>query len=110
MAGTGRGRRYDLDFMQRQLARGRERGWSLFRLARETGISLPTLSRWRRRLDGATRPADFIEVVSTRPALGLGGGGISLEIELKGGHRVALVGGVDGATIERVLSLLARTC
>lgn len=111
MAGSGTGRRYDAEFMRRQLARAKERGWSLVRLARESGISLPTLSRWRRRLDGPAAATGFVEVVPTRRVTGIGvDGGISVEIELRGGHRIALGGNVDAAIVERVLTLLSRSC
>jgi hypothetical protein len=111
MAAGRTGRRYGAEFMGRQLARARVRGWSLVRLARESGISLPTLSRWRRRLDESAPTNGFVEVVPARRAVGRGdGGGIALEIELRGGHRIALSGGIDAATVERVLSLLSRPC
>jgi len=53
------------DFMRRQLSRAKERGWSLVRLARESGISLPTLSRWRRRLSEPVA-SGFVKVVPAR--------------------------------------------
>ena len=111
MAAGRTGRRYDAEFMRRQLVQARSRGWSLGRLARESGISLPTLSRWRQRLSEAEAASGFVEVVPTRGGVGVADGdGISLEIELRSGHRVALSGGVDTATIERVLALLSRPC
>lgn len=111
MAGSGTGRRYDAEFMRRQLARAKERGWSLFRLAGESGISLPTLSRWRRRLSDTPAENGFVEVVPTRRGVGIGdGGGILLEIDLSAGHRIAVSGAVDAATVERVLTLLSRPC
>ena len=111
MAAGPTGRRYEAGFMQRTLQRARERGWSLVRLARESGISLPTLSRWRQKLAEAATTRGFVEVVPARRAAGIGdGGGIAIEIELRGGHRVALSGEVDAATVERVLTFLSRSC
>lgn len=111
MAAVRTGRRYDAEFMRRQLARAKGQGWSLVRLARESGISLPTLSRWRRRLEGVTPAPRFVEVV---PAQTLqperAAGGMRVEVELRGGHRVALSGAVDAATVDRLVALLARAC
>ena len=63
MTGSGHGRRYEPAFMRDLLEQATARRWSLVRLARESGVSLPTLARWRRRLgDGSARR--FVEVVS----------------------------------------------
>jgi steroid 5-alpha reductase family enzyme len=53
--------------MRRLLAKGRQRGWSLVRLARVWGVSLRTLCPWRRRLEGS-EGARFVELVTKSPA------------------------------------------
>lgn len=64
MKGSGHGRRYERAFMRSLLDQAATRGWSLVRLARECGISLPTLIRWRGKLAGETAPS-FVELVRT---------------------------------------------
>jgi hypothetical protein len=78
-------------------------------LARESGISLPTLSRWRHKLAEAAATRGFVEVVPARRAVG-SGDGMAIEIEFRGGHRLALSGAVDAETVESVLTLLSRSC
>ena len=63
MTGSGRGRRYEPVFMRGLLDRAAAQGWSLVRLGRESGISLPTLVRWRRKLARETTAPRFVELV-----------------------------------------------
>jgi len=91
MAGRSTGRRDDAEFMGRLLGKARERSWSLVRLARESGISLPTLSRWRRRLEGGVEPR-FVEMVARSSASSSSADSAAgIEVVLRDGHRV-LVG------------------
>lgn len=110
MAGRSTGRRYDAEFMRRLLGKARDREWSLVRLARESGISLPTLSRWRRRLQGGAEPR-FVEVVarpSTEATSVADPAGI--EIVTRDGHRVLVGEQASGELLERVVSALSRAC
>lgn len=113
MAGTGTGRRYEPEFMRGLLARAVARGWSLVRLARESGVSLPTLVRWRRRLDEAVAPPRFVELLA-RGHVGAPGGGTSasapaaVEVVLRSGDRLLLHEHASESLLERVLRALSR--
>ena len=117
MANGSTGRRYDAEFMRGQLAQARARDWSLVRLARESGISLPTLCRWRRRLDG-DGAARFVELVA-RPGAPPSSGDVGraaagstapLEVVLRGGARLLVGESASELLLERVIGVLARTC
>lgn len=109
MAGRSTGRRYDAGLMRGLLGKARDRRWSLVRLARESGISLPTLSRWRRKLEGGSEPR-FVELVA-RPSTGAPAAEpAGVEVLTRDGHRVLVGDGASGELLERVFTALARSC
>ena len=112
MAGTGTGRRYEPAFMRGLLARARDRGWSLVRLARESGVSLPTLIRWRRRLADA-EPPRFVELktdpVAPQTVNGAGAAApAAIEVVLCSGDRLLLHEHASEDLLERVVRVLSR--
>ncbi len=113
MASGSTGRRYDAEFMRVQLGRARERGWSLVRLARESGISLPTLCRWRRQIEGERR-ASQVGFVDVTEALAQPdepkGQGPPLEVVLRSGHRLLVAAGVATSLLRRVVATLEAPC
>lgn len=110
MAVRSTGRRYNAEFMSKLLGKARDRGWSLVRLARESEISLPTLSRWRRRLAESGEPR-FVEVVArTSSSSSSADSAAGIEVVLRDGHRVLVGEGASGELLERVFSALARAC
>jgi transposase-like protein len=97
--------------MRGLLSRARSEGRSLVKVAQETGISLPTLSRWRRRLAVSARPSSFVEV--TELVAGPRGPqppAASIEIRLRGGHRLRVGPGTDAGLLRRVLAVLTASC
>lgn len=102
MAGTGTGRRYEPAFMPGLLAR-------------ESGVSLPSLVRWRRRLGEVVEPGRFVELVA-RGDIGPADGAASasppaaVEVVLRSGNRLLLHERASESLLERVLRALARSC
>lgn len=105
--------------MRRVLARWQRSGLTLREFGQHRGIPLSTLTWWRQVFRRAGEPVNvapksvasnavvFTEVprpatVPTTPAV--------LEIILRSGHVVRVPGGVDTATLQRVLQALQTAC
>jgi putative intracellular protease/amidase len=106
--------------MRRVLARWQRSGLTLREFGQQRGIPLSTLTWWRQVFRRAGEPVDaapksapasdavvFTEVprpatVPTTPAV--------LEIVLRSGHVVRVPGGVDTATLQRVLQAVQTAC
>ena len=77
-------------------------GGSLFRFARQHGVSVSRLYRWHRRLGGDSA-VQFHPVELVRPPVGDLGVGGGVELVLRDGRRVALRRGFDPVLLEEVV-------
>jgi len=114
MAAGTTGRRYTPAQMHGLFDKARSHGWSLVRLARESGISLPTLSRWRKRLERGEEGARFVELVAAPSAATPGAEGFTaapgLELLLRDGARILVREGASERLLACAIAALARPC
>jgi transposase-like protein len=112
MAASKHGRRYEAESMRGWFEEARARGWSQARLGRQSGISVPTLARWRRRLESsAGELPGFVELTHLVPGPSAGGDALAeIEVVLRSGHRLRVGRGVDEATLRRVVAVLDPRC
>lgn len=105
-----RRRRWSREEKERIVAASLEPGALASAVAREAGIHVSQLFRWRRQLcERRAGPPAFARVrvaasPAPRPEMSLG----AIEIELAGGTRVRITGTVDGDTVSATLGALAR--
>jgi hypothetical protein len=103
--------------MRRVLGRWERSGLTLRAFGEQRGIPLSTLTWWRRVFRGGDEEAGngaavekavvFTEVLQPVNVLRTAA---VVEIVLHSGHVVRVPGGVDTATLQRVLQALATTC
>ena len=99
--------------MRRMLARWQRSGLTLREFGEQRGISLSTLSWWRRVFQSAGDEAEngtavaFTEVL---PPANLPRTPAVLEIVLSSGHLVRVPAGADTDTLQRVLQTLRTIC
>jgi transposase len=107
-----RRRRWSIAEKRRIVAASLERGAVASAVAREAGIHVSQLFRWRQELCRHNAPAAAFAAVTvspepvSSPALLVPAGVI--EIELAGGARVRITGAVDTATLSAAMAALAR--
>lgn len=104
-----RRRRWSAAEKEQLVAASLEPGASVSALARAAGLDPSQLYGWRRQLCGRTQPAAAFAAVQVaaapQPAVAAGSGVI--EIELAGGTRLRISGGVDAAVLTATLGALA---
>jgi transposase-like protein len=93
----------------------RAAGTSATTFAREHGVSVSTLFRWRRRLAGATpeplpRATEAGHLVPVRLVSALEEGATALEVTLTTGDRIRLASGVTPETLRVVVQVLRSAC
>jgi hypothetical protein len=90
-------------------------GTSAATFAREQGMSVSTLFRWRRRLaaatpDAVTRPADVGHLVPVRLVSALEESATAIEVTLTTGDRIRIGAGVTPETVRLVVQALRSPC
>lgn len=84
-------------------------GLSRTDFCRQRGLSLSTLSRYRKRQAqaSATAPVHWLEVEASGNATGSAGGS-GLTVALPGGRRIEVARGFDTRTLAQLLAVLER--
>jgi len=96
------------DDAARVLAVWSQSGLTLSAFARQCGLSVARLRRWRRRLEDGDGPRFHpVEIVDDRPEAPAGEtSGAGVEVIVGRGHRIALRRGFDAALLREVVEAL----
>jgi transposase len=100
-----RRRRWPRAEKERIVAAALEPGAVASVVAREAGIHVSQLFRWRQQLCSRRGAADFAAVTVAQPALPAG----VIEVELATGSRLRIGGPIDAATVSAAITALTRS-